>query len=67
MLNMWRGANFAEEVKMSRRPFSRQAQYFVRVGGVEVELSWQAQGVVRLQCLVEVNVAVPLRLVCLRL
>ena len=31
----------------------------MRVGGVEVELSWQAQGVVRLRRLAEVNVVVP--------
>lgn len=32
---MFRGANFAEDINMSRRHFSWQAQYFVRVGGVE--------------------------------
>ena len=56
------GANFAEDMKMSCRHFSWQAQNFVRVGGVEVDFSWQAQGIVRLRCLVEVSVAVPLGL-----
>ena len=36
---MWRGANFAEDMKTSSWP----AQYFARVGGVEVKFSWQAQ------------------------
>ena len=57
--DVWCGANLAEDMKMSPcRHFSLQAQYFVRVGGVEVELSWQVQGIVRLRRLVEVNVAV---------
>ena len=50
--NMWCGANFAEDLKMS----CRHSQYFVRVGGVEVAFSWQTQGIVRPRCLVEVNV-----------
>ena len=33
--NVWRGTNFAEDTKMSRRRFSWQAQYFARVGGLE--------------------------------
>ena len=36
----------------------------MRVGGVEVELSWQAQGVVRLRRLAEVNFVVPQGLAC---
>lgn len=48
---------------MAYRHFPWQAQCFVHVEGVEIELSWQARGVVRLPCLVEVNVAVTLGLV----
>ena len=62
---MWRGANIGEDMRMSRRHFSWQAQYFVRAGGVEVPFSWQAQGIVSLRRLVEVNAAVTVGLVWL--
>ena len=48
ILSVWSGANFAEDVE-SCHYFSWRAQCFVRVGGVEVEFSCQAQGVVRLR------------------
>ena len=50
----------------SYRHFSWQVQYLVRVGGLEVEFAWQAQGIVRLRRLMEVNVAVTVGLVCQR-
>ena len=63
---VWCDAKFSEDMEMSYRHFSWQAPYFERVGDVEVEFSWQAQGIVRLRRLVEVNVAVPLGLACER-
>ena len=39
--NLWCGARFAEDMKMSCRHYSRQAQYFVRVTGAEVEFPWR--------------------------
>ena len=58
------GANFAEGMKMSRCRLSWQAQCFVRVGIVEVEILWQVRGIVRLRRLVGVKVAVPWGLAC---
>ena len=47
--NVWCGAHFAEDMKLSHRHFSWQAHHCVHVGCIEVELSLQAQGIARLR------------------
>ena len=58
--NVWCGANFADDMKVSRRHFLSRRRTLC----VEVEFSRQAQGTVRLRRWATVNVVVTLGRVC---
>ena len=58
------GAVSREVARCGGGHISWQVQYFVRVGGVDVQIFVAAQGLVRLRVVVEVNVAVTLGLAC---